>query len=147
MDRSIFMNPDQINARVIVPFNNYKEIVTPTPIDFFFYANNYTEVYDDKERIVFFDDVNEALEVFSAGKRMSKGTTSEEGMTQSYFANPFGAVQRKEMHHKIAESFMKKMFETGVRVGEIRTMLGVEGYEKEGTYLAAKTLYKIIEQM
>ncbi|MBP7304162.1 MAG: hypothetical protein KA938_05315, partial [Fervidobacterium sp.] len=72
---------------------------------------------------------------------------SEEGMTQSYFANPFGAVQRKEMHHKIAESFMKKMFETGVRVGEIRTMLGVEGYEKEGTYLAAKTLYKIIEQM
>lgn len=147
MDRSIFMNPDQINARVIVPFNNYKEIVTPTPIDFFFYANNYTEVSDDKERIVFFDDVNEALEVFSAGKRMSKGTTSEEGMTQSYFANPFGAVQRKEEHHKIAESFMKKMFETGVRVGEIRTMLGVEGYEKDGTYLAAKTLYKIIEQM
>ncbi|MGB9614626.1 MAG: hypothetical protein ACPL3B_03885, partial [Fervidobacterium sp.] len=25
MDRSIFMNPDKINARVIVPFNNYKE--------------------------------------------------------------------------------------------------------------------------
>ncbi|MEJ5257951.1 MAG: hypothetical protein WHS64_06850 [Fervidobacterium sp.] len=147
MDRSIFMNPDKINARVIVPFNNYKEVITPTPIDFFFYANNYTETDNDEDRIVFFDDVEKALEVFSAGRRMSKGTTSEEGMTESYFANPFGAVQRKEAHHKIAQVFMKKMFETGVKVGEIRTMLGVEGYEKEGTYLAAKRLYKIIEQM
>ncbi|MEN3042445.1 MAG: hypothetical protein ABDH59_03980 [Fervidobacterium sp.] len=147
MDRSIFMNPDKINARVIVPFNNYKEIVKPTPIDFFLYANNYTEVKNDNERIVFFDELKEALEVFSAGKRMSKGTTSEEGLTESYFANPFGAVQRKEKHHEIAQTFLKRMFETGVRVGEIRTMLGVEGYEKEGTYLAAKTLYKIIERM
>ncbi|MCX7654636.1 MAG: hypothetical protein N2Z58_08180 [Fervidobacterium sp.] len=147
MDRSIFMNPDKINARVIVPFNNYKEIVKPTPIDFFLYANNYTEVKDDNERIVLFDELEEALEVFSAGKRMSKGTTSEEGLTESYFANPFGAVQRKEKHHEIAQIFLKRMFETGVRVGEIRTMLGVEGYEKEGTYLAAKTLYKIIERM
>jgi len=53
----------------------------------------------------------------------------------------------KEKHHKIAEKFMKKMFETGVKVGEIRTMLGVEGYEKEGTLLAAKALLKLIEQI
>mgnify|MGYP001099220023 CR=1 FL=1 len=147
MDRSIFMNPDKVNARVIVPFNNYKEIITPTPIDFFFYANNYTEVQNEDERVIFFDNVDEAIKVFSAGKRMSKGTTSEEGMTESYFANPFGAVQRKEEHHKIAELFLRKMFESGVKVGEIRTMLGIEGYEKEGTYLAAKALYKIIEKM
>ncbi|HOK83673.1 MAG TPA: hypothetical protein PLP64_05540 [Pseudothermotoga sp.] len=147
MDRSIFMNPDQINARVIVPFNNYNEVITPTHIDFFLYANNYTEVSNDQERIVFFEDVEDALKVFSEGKRMSKGTTSETGLTTSYFANPFGAVQRQKEHHKIAESFMKKMFETGVRVGEIRTMLGVEGYEKEGTMLAAKALLKVIEEM
>lgn len=147
MDRSIFMNPDKINARVIVPFNNYKDIITPTPIDFFFYANNYTEVKEDSERIVFFSSVEEAIKVFSAGKRMSKGTTSEEGMTESYFANPFGAVQRQEVHHKIAEQFLTKMFETGVRVGEIRTMLGVEGYEKEGTQLAARALLKLIEKV
>ncbi|MFN4190878.1 MAG: hypothetical protein ACK4E2_07775, partial [Pseudothermotoga sp.] len=147
MDRSIFMNPDQINARVIVPFNNYNEVITPTRIDFFLYANNYTEVSNDKDRIIFFDDVEEALQVFSEGKRMSKGTTSETGLTTSYFANPFGAVQRQKEHHKIAEYFMKKMFETGVRVGEIRTMLGVEGYEKEGTMLAAKALLKVIEQI
>lgn len=147
MDRSIFMNPDQINARVIVPFNNYNEVITPTHIDFFLYANNYTEVNHDEDRIIFFDNIDDALKVFSEGKRMSKGTTSETGLTTSYFANPFGAVQRQKEHHKIAEYFMKKMFETGVKVGEIRTMLGVEGYEKEGTMLAAKALLKVIEQM
>ena len=147
MDRSIFMNPDQINARVIVPFNNYNEVITPTHIDFFLYANNYTEVSRDEDRIIFFDNIDDALKVFSEGKRMSKGTTSETGLTTSYFANPFGAVQRQKEHHKIAEYFMKKMFETGVKVGEIRTMLGVEGYEKEGTMLAAKALLKVIEQM
>ncbi|MBO8139097.1 MAG: hypothetical protein H0Z22_01210 [Thermosipho sp. (in: Bacteria)] len=147
MDRSIFMNPDKINARVIVPFNNYKEIIQPTPIDFFFYANNYTEVKNDNERIVFFKSFEEALNVFSEGKRKAKGTTAEVGLTTSYFANPFGAIQTKEKHHKIAEKYIKKMFETGVKVGEIRTMLGIEGYEKEGTLLAAKALLKLIEQI
>ncbi|MBB6063317.1 hypothetical protein HNP65_001781 [Thermosipho japonicus] len=146
MDRSIFMNPDKINARVIVPFNNYKDIITPIKIDFLFYANNYTEVKDESERIKFFETYKDALKVFSEGKRMAKGTTSEKGLTTSYFANPFGAIQMKEKHEKIAQKFFKKMFETGVKVGEIRTMLGVEGYEKEGTMLAAKALMKIIEQ-
>lgn len=146
MDRSIFMNPDKINARVIVPFNNYKDIITPIKIDFLFYANNYTEVKDESERIKFFETYEDALKVFSEGKRMAKGTTSEKGLTTSYFANPFGAIQMKHKHEKIAQKFFKKMFETGVKVGEIRTMLGVEGYEKEGTMLAAKSLIKIIEQ-
>ncbi|HCF38614.1 MAG TPA: hypothetical protein DER56_06060 [Thermosipho africanus] len=146
MDRSIFMNPDKINARVIVPFNNYKDIITPIKIDFLFYANNYTEVKDESERIKFFETYEDALKVFSEGKRMAKGTTSEKGLTTSYFANPFGAIQMKDKHEKIAQKFLKKMFETGVKVGEIRTMLGVEGYEKEGTMLAAKALMKIIEQ-
>lgn len=144
LDRSIFMNPDQTNARVIVPFDNYEEIILPTRIDFFLYANNYTSVDSDDERVFFFKDEKSALEIFSAGARMAKGTTSEKGLSFSYFANPFGAVQRKSVHEKIAERYVGKMFETGVKVGEIRTMLGVTGYEKEGTYLAAKALLKLI---
>jgi hypothetical protein len=144
LDRSIFMNPDQSNARVIVPFDNYEDIIKPTPIDFFFYANNYTPVNSDDERIVIFKDTKSALDVFSKGARMAKGTTSEKGLSHSYFANPFGAVQRKALHEKIAETFVQEMFRTNVKVGEIRTMLGVEGYEKEGTYLAAKALLKLI---
>ncbi|MCD6103456.1 MAG: hypothetical protein DRP19_02105 [Thermotogae bacterium] len=145
MDRSIFMNPDRINARVIVPFNNYKEVISPTRIDFFLYANNYTEVTSDDDRIRLFETVEEAIRVFSEGKRMTKGTTAETGIATSYFANPFGAVQRKQEHDKIARRYVEKMFENGIKLGEIRTMLGVEGYEKEGTMLAAKALLKQIE--
>ncbi|MGC8708154.1 MAG: hypothetical protein ACP5R1_05435 [Athalassotoga sp.] len=144
LDRSIFMNPDQTNARVIVPFDNYEEIITPIKIDFFLYANNYTAVDSDDERILFFKDVKSALEVFSAGARMAKGTTSEKGLSFSYFANPFGAVQRKSVHEKLAEKYVEKMFESGVKVGEIRTMLGVSGYEKEGTAMAAHALLESI---
>lgn len=36
MDRSIFMNPNETNARVIVPYSNYDEIIKPTKIDFSF---------------------------------------------------------------------------------------------------------------
>ncbi|RKX57141.1 MAG: hypothetical protein DRP24_01275 [Thermotoga sp.] len=146
MDRSIFMNPDQINARVIVPFGNYEEIIKPTPVEYFLYANNYTYVGSENERLVIFKRPEEALRVFSEGKRKAKGTTGEVGLTSSYFANPFGAVQRRKEHEKIAESFLKKMFETGVRVGEIRTMLGINGFEKEGPRLAAISLLKMVER-
>ena len=143
IDRSIFMNPDQSNARVIVPYGNFDEITTPTSIDFFFYANNYTPVQDEG-RIVFFKTDEEALEVFSKGARMAKGTTFEKGMSYSYFANPFGAIQRKEIHEKIARYYVNEMFKSGVKIGEIRTMLGIEGYEKVGPRLAAQELLKII---
>ncbi|WP_456400563.1 hypothetical protein [Mesoaciditoga sp.] len=146
IDRSVFMNPDQTNARVIVPYGNYDEIIQPTPIDFFFYANNYTNVRSDKERVIFFDKVEDAINVFSQGARMAKGTTAEKGMSYSYFANPFGAIQKREEHEKIVKHYMSKMFESGVKVGEIRTMLGIAGYEKEGPYLAAKRLLKIISE-
>ncbi len=145
IDRSVLINPDQNNARVIVPYGNYDVITKPTPIDFFLYANNYTNVKNDKEeRVHFFDNSNKALEVFSKGARIAKGTTAEKGMSYSYFANPFGAIQRREVHEKIAKDYMEKMFETNVKVGEIRTMLGVEGYEKKGPHLAAQALLNVI---
>ncbi len=144
LDRSIFMNPDATNARVIVPFGNFRKIVSPTKIDLFLYANNY-EISDEKIKI--FRDPSEALEVFSEGKRMAKGTTQEVGLTSSYFANPFGAVQRREVHEKIARRFIEKMFETGVVVGEIRTMLGVPGYERKGPEEAARALLNFLSGM
>jgi hypothetical protein len=147
IDRSIFMNPDQTNARVIVPYGNFDEITTPTPIDFFFYANNYTSVDSDEDRVIFFENPKNAIAVFSQGARMAKGTTAEKGMSYSYFANPFGAIQKREVHEKIAEHYVNKMFESGVRVGEIRTMLGIEGYEKDGPHLAAKRLLKVISNL
>lgn len=144
MDRSIFMNPNEINARVIVPYSNYTDIIKPTKVDYFLYANNYNEDKDSDLRI--FKDAEEAAAVFSNGARMAKGTTTEKGLTYSYFANPFGAIQRRERHEVIADRYLKAMIDSGVRVGEVRTRLGIPGYEMEGPLMAAKALLKAIDE-
>lgn len=143
IDRSIFMNPNEINARVIVPYSNYKEIIQPTKIDYFLYANNYVKVEDDNY-ISFYDDCKSAYEVFAKGARMAKGTTAEVGLTYSYFANPFGAIQRKDKHEVIAQKFLEQMIKTNVKVGEIKTQLGVSGFEDKGPILAARALLNLI---
>lgn len=143
IDRSIFMNPNENNARVIVPYSNYKEIIKPTKIDYFLYANNYTKVEND-DYLTFYDNCKTAYEIFAKGARMAKGTTAEVGLTYSYFANPFGAVQRKEKHEIIANKFLEQMIKTNVKVGEIKTQLGIQGFEEDGPILAAKALLKLI---
>jgi hypothetical protein len=144
MDRSIFMNPNIANARVIVPLMPYSDIIEKTPIDYLFYVNNYEEVKDDNTIISFFNDYESAYAVFSEGKRMAKGTTGEKGITTSYFANPFGAVQRKEQHEEIARKFFNQMRETGVKIGMIKTRLGLEGYEQDGPLAAADKLINML---
>ncbi|KNZ40435.1 hypothetical protein [Acetobacterium bakii] len=147
MDRSIFMNPNIVNARVIVPQMSYEEISKSTRVDFVFYINNYETISNEAPAIELFDDLDTAYNVFSEGKRMAKGTTGEVGLTNTYFANPFGAVQMKEDHEKIAKNTFKKMEETGVKVGMIRTQLGIPGYEQDGPFLAAKALIKFIDEL
>ncbi len=138
MDRSIFMNPHIVNARVIVPQMNYNDIAASTPVDYVFYINNYDKVEDGENPVTLFDNAEEALEVFSEGKRMAKGTTGEVGMTATYFANPFGAVQLQPEHEKITKSYFERMEESGVKTGMIKTQLGIEGFEHEGPKTAAK---------
>ena len=98
LDRSVFMNPDKVNARIVIPITDYKDVVAKHDVDFFLYANNYEE---DGESLSFFDNVDDALTVFRAGNRMAKGTTTENGLVGSYFANPFGPVQRQEQTEPI----------------------------------------------
>ncbi|MBI4857627.1 MAG: hypothetical protein HY818_12880 [Acetobacterium woodii] len=147
MDRSIFMNPNIVNARVIVPQMSYEEISKSTRVDFVFYINNYEEISEAAPPIELFDDLDEAYAVFCEGKRMAKGTTGEVGITTTYFANPFGAVQLKEEHEKIAKKTFKKMKETGVQIGMIRTQLGIPGYEQDGPFLAAQALIQFIDEL
>lgn len=147
MDRSIFMNPNIVNARVIVPMMNYEDIIEPTKIDYLFYVNNYSEVNSDDELISFFDNIHEAYDVFAEGKRMAKGTTGEVGISTSYFANPFGAVQMKEKHEVIAKKFFDKMFDENIKIGMLKTRLGITGFEQEGPLQAAKALIDMIEKL
>ncbi len=147
IDRSIFMNPDKGNARLIVPITRYSHIIRGYPLDIVLYANNYEKIDDEHPIIEFFSSMEEALSVFRSGARFAKGTTDEKGIVHTYFANPFGAPQRKETHEKIVRRYFSRMFESGVKVGQVRTRLGIEGYEQMGPHLASKELFNIIKQM
>jgi hypothetical protein len=144
IDRSIFMNPDKINARLVMPVASYKDIIKGYPIDLFLYANNYDEVKEGMEEIDFFTTPMDALDVCKRGARMAKGTTTELGLVTSYFANPFGPAQKQELVDVLLVQYFEEFFKTGVRVGQIRTSLGVEGQEKDGPKKAAKKLFDLI---
>jgi len=141
IDRSIFMNPDKINARITIPVATYEEIMKGYEIDYILYANN----YEEGEEISFFSSKDNAIQVFKDGARMAKGTTAEKGLVKSYFANPFGPLQKKKETDILLDRFFENFFESGVKVGEIKTGLGIEGQEKEGPKRAAERLFKEIQ--
>ena len=148
MDRSIFMNPDKTNARLVMPITPYKEIVKGYPIDFFFYANNYTKVEDGEKSLEYFATPEDAIKVFKSGARMAKGTTTEKGLVESYFANPFGPAQKQEETNILIDRYFDAMFnEAKVKVGQIKTCLGVKGQEKEGPKNAAIDLFDEIKKL
>jgi len=144
IDRSILMNAHQTNARIILPVAFYDTVLKGTPIDYIFYANNYEEVADDKPVIERIPNAEKALDVFSEGNVMSKGTTTTTGLVKSYFANIFGPVQYKEEHNKIAERYFNHFYENEVFVGQIRTQLGIKGMEQKGPEIAAQALIDMI---
>lgn len=143
IDRSIFMNPDKINARLVIPVTNYKEVVKGHPIDMFLYANN----YEEGKEIEFFDNMDLAIKIFREGARMAKGTTTEKGLVKTYFANPFGPVQRLEDADKLLYEYFEKFFSDGVKVGQLRTCLGISGKEKEGPRNVALKLLEEIKNL
>lgn len=144
MGRAIFMSPSQTNARLILPVTSYAHVAEGCPIDLVLYANNYQEVNEDLPIIERFPDPASALEVFREGKVMSKGTTTSSGIVQSYFANIFGPPQYREIHEKLAESYFQHLFDQGVFVGQLRTRLGLPGWETKGPEEAARTLITVI---
>ncbi|AOR24064.1 phosphoenolpyruvate carboxykinase [Clostridium taeniosporum] len=148
MDRSIFMNPDKVNARLVMPVASYKEIMEGYKVDFFFYANNYEDVKENEKHLEYFNSVEEAIKVFSSGARMAKGTTSEKGLVESFFANPFGPVQKQDETNILIEKYFNFMFKSEyVKVGQIKTCLGICGEEKNGPKKAALELFEEIKKL
>lgn len=145
IDRTIIMNPEKVNARVVMPVTRYEEIMKGTPIDCIFYANNYDEV--DKDHLVIdqFTNPNEALEVFRKGSVMSKGTTASKGLVTNYFANIFGPPQYRDLHEELVKKYFGEMFSQGIFVGQLRTQLGVSGMEREGPKGSAAALLQMIK--
>lgn len=148
MDRSIFMNPDKVNARLVMPVASYKEISKGHAVDFFFYANNYEGVEEGGSYLNYFVTPEEAIKVFKSGARMAKGTTTEKGLVESYFANPFGPAQKQDETDILIDEYFNSMFKSGqVKVGQIKTCLGVKGQEKNGPKNAAIELFDEIKKM
>ena len=147
IDRSIFMNPDKINARLIMPVADYSQIMEGYEVDFFLYANNYDKLEKDQKSINFLSDKKQAIEVFKRGARLAKGTTTEKGLVESYFANPFGPYQKQEACNKLIDKYFDKLFENKKKVGVIRTQLGIEGMETDGPLKSARELFEIIKAL
>ena len=147
IDRSIFMNPDKINARLVMPVSPYSEIVKGYKVDLFLYANNFTDVSEGEKSIDYFDNVEEAIKLFKSGPRMAKGTTTEEGLVQSYFANPFGPAQKQDETDILIDKYFNTMFNGSVKVGQIKTCLGLKGREQQGPRDAALDLFEIIKNL
>ncbi len=147
IDRSIFMNPDRVNARLIMPVADFSQIMAGYEVDFFLYANNYDKLEDDEKSISMIENEKEAIKVFKRGARFAKGTTTETGLVESYFANPFGPYQKQEICDKLIEKYFNKLYENDKKVGQIKTQLGVEGQESDGPLKSAKELFEIIKSL
>lgn len=137
IDRAIFLNPDQVNARVVLPITNYKFITTDHKIDMLLYANNYAES-DVGLRLI--SNLDEVLQIFRDGQRQAKGTTSEVGLVSSYFANPFGPVQRKTQTEAMLNEYFRFLQKNKTAIGELYTKLAISGYEMKGPQDAARFL-------
>ncbi|MBU0712155.1 phosphoenolpyruvate carboxykinase [bacterium] len=144
IDRAIIMSAGQTNARIVLPVTTQDNITKGVAVDYIFYANNYENIDAQHPIIERFDSAETAFNLFREGNVMSKGTTTTTGLVQSYFANIFGPVQRKELHDEIARRFFQQFFENGIYVGQIRTRLGVSGFETDGPREAAEALLKLI---
>lgn len=142
MDRSIFLNPDVVNARVITPAAPYKVISKNHTIDLFCYANN----YDKHLGMQKIEDIEAAKPIFIEGKRMAKGTTQEVGISTTYFANPFGPMQKQEICAPIIDEVFACLQDNGVFIGEIYTHLGLDRNDRDGINVAAKKLLEFIQE-
>ena len=143
MDRAIFMNPDKVNSRLVIPVATYAQIMKGYKVDMVLYANNYENA---EVALKVFEHKKEALNTFIRGARYAKGTTQEIGLVESFFANPFGPVQREEQTRQLLETYFSRLFENQIVVGELYTKLGILGKQQEGPKEAARKLFEIIEK-
>jgi hypothetical protein len=144
LDRAIIMNPNQANARVVLPVTTYDQVMKGYAVDMVLYANNYEQIDDDHPIIEQLNGLETALHVFRQGTAMSKGTTSSTGLVHTYFVNIFGALQYRLEHERLAQRFFEQLFQNKVFVGQLRTRLGVVGWERKGPEEAARALLERI---
>jgi hypothetical protein len=146
LDRSIIMNPNQVNARIVLPVTTYEHVMEGYPVDMVLYANNYEEIDEEHPIIEELANPETALHIFREGTAMSKGTTTSTGLVHTYFVNIFGAIQYRTVHEEIAKRFFEVFFNKKIFVGQLRTRLGIVGWEQKGPEEAAQALLQMISR-
>lgn len=147
LDRSIIMNPSQVNARIVLPVTTYEHVIKGYSVDMVLYANNYEEIDEEHPIIERLATPETALHTFREGTAMSKGTTTSTGLVHTYFVNIFGAIQYKSIHEDIAKRFFEAFFKENIFVGQLRTRLGIVGWEQKGPEEAARALLRMVSQI
>jgi len=142
MDRSIFMNPETVNARVVIPVAPYSLIVKNHKVDYFLYANNYT----DSIGVRLADSAAEMKATFVEGKRKAMQTTDEVGISTTYFANPFGPMQHPDVCDPLIDTYFKALDVAGVKTGEVYTGLGVTDAEEDHLERTARAVLRMIDE-
>lgn len=146
LDRAIIMSPQKVNARVVLPVTTLEEVLHGYPVDYLLYANNYEQVDTDHPVLDFFTTPETALRCFREGASMAKGTTTSVGLGHNYFANIFGPPQYRDLHEELAQEYFNKAFKAGVKIGQMRTRLGIPGCESTGPQEVAKTIFDLLSK-
>ncbi len=146
IDRAIIMSPHQTNARVILPVTTLDEVLHGYPVDYLLYANNYEDVDEKHPLIEPFSSAEQARDVFADGAAMSKGTTTSTGLNHSYFANIFGPPEYRDIHDELARRTFQAAMESGAFIGQMRTRLGIPGFESQGPAEASRALLEILNR-
>jgi hypothetical protein len=142
LNDALMYNLGQNNARLVYACTPYEEVIKRYPIDMFLYADNYE---DDPQNLKIFSSYKDFVAVAEKGQRKAKGTTGEVGLVSSYFANPFGPVQKKEETHKLVLKYFANLEKNGTTLGVIYTKLALSGHEQSGPQEAAKSLLEWIK--
>lgn len=143
LDRGIYTNPDKVNARVTIPVSTFDVISKGYNVDYLLYANNYAE--SDK-KINLIENLDQAIQIFEDGARRAKGTTTEKGLVKSYFANPFGPVQEKDVAEILVRKYFQNLVSGKTKIGEMHTSLAIDGKSKNGPREAAEELFSMINE-
>ncbi|MCK7506618.1 MAG: hypothetical protein MZV70_22840 [Desulfobacterales bacterium] len=130
----------------MLPVTTYEHVIKGYPVDMVLYANNYEAIDEEHQIIERLTTPETALHTFREGTAMSKGTTTSTGLVHTYFVNIFGAIQYKTVHEEIAKRYFKAFFDKDIFVGQLRTRLGIAGWERKGPEEAAQALLTMISQ-
>jgi hypothetical protein len=142
MDRSIFMNPETVNARVVIPVAPYSLIVKNHKVDYFLYANN----YENKIGVHLAEKAADMKATFVEGKRCAMQTTDEVGISTTYFANPFGPMQHPDICDPLLDKYFVALDAANIKTGEVYTGLGVMGADDNHLEKTAREVLHMIDE-